>query len=78
MRRFTRKELAQYDGKRRTAVYVAYKGKVYDVSPSFLWRDGRHQVIHTAGKDLTGALAEAPHGPELLEKFTIVGILEDS
>ena len=78
MRKFTNKELAQYDGKDGTRTYVAYKGKVYDVSQSFLWQDGRHQVLHSAGKDLSGSLAEAPHGPELLEKFKVVGILESS
>jgi len=78
MRKFTKKELAQYDGKEGTRTYVAYKGKVYDVSQSFLWQDGRHQVLHTAGTDLTHALAKAPHGPELLKKFPVVGILEDS
>lgn len=78
MRRFTKKELAKYDGKGRTRTYVAYKGRVYDVSQSFLWQHGKHQVLHTAGKDLTDSLAEAPHGPELLEKFPLVGILEDS
>jgi len=78
MRRFTKRELAQYNGKEGARTYVAYKGKVYDVSRSFLWQDGRHQVLHTAGKDLTGSLAEAPHGPEFLEQFPVVGILEDS
>jgi len=78
MRRFTKKELAKHNGKEGARTYVAYKGKVYDISQSFLWQDGRHQALHTAGKDLTGSLAEAPHGPELLEKFPVVGILEDS
>ena len=78
MRRFSKKELARYNGKEGAGTYVAYEGKVYDVSQSFLWQDGRHQVLHSAGKDLSGSLAEAPHGPEFLEKFTVVGILEDS
>jgi predicted heme/steroid binding protein len=78
MRKFTKKELAKCSGKKGARIYVAYKGKVYDVSQSFLWQNGRHQVVHTAGKDLTQALVEAPHGLELLEKFRIVGTLEDS
>lgn len=36
MKKFTREELAQYDGKNGNPAYVAYKGKVYDVSVSFL------------------------------------------
>jgi predicted heme/steroid binding protein len=37
MRTFTIKELAGYDGSNGVA-YVAFEGRVYDVSPSFLWR----------------------------------------
>ena len=76
MRIFTRKELARYDGSRGIA-YVACEGKVYDVSQSFLWQKGKHQVIHRAGADLTEALKRAPHGPELLERFPVVGRLVD-
>lgn len=74
--KFTREELKQYNGIDKPA-YVAYKGKVYDVSGSFHWRKGKHQVIHLAGSDLTEALEQAPHGSELLDKFPIVGILVD-
>ncbi len=71
-----REELALYNGKNGASAYVAYEGKVYDVSGSFLWRDGNHQVLHHAGEDLTESLKEAPHGPELLQRFPVVGILE--
>ena len=74
-RQFTREELYQYDGRNGAPALIAYQRKVYDVSQSFLWRNGRHQVIHLAGTDLTGALAPAPHGIDLLEKFPIVGVL---
>ncbi|MFB0503680.1 MAG: cytochrome b5 domain-containing protein [Candidatus Bathyarchaeia archaeon] len=75
MRQFTEDELAQYNGKNGNPVYIVYKGKVYDVSTSFLWKDGTHQVLHTAGVDLTDTLEQAPHGGEVLEKFPVVGIL---
>ena len=76
MRVFTREELKQYDGRDGIA-YVAYAGKVYDVSPSFLWQKGVHQVSHHAGCDLTDALKEAPHGADVLEKFPVVGELTE-
>jgi predicted heme/steroid binding protein len=76
MRTFTKEELAKYDGSSGMA-YVAFEGKVYDVSRSFLWQKGRHQVIHRAGADLTEALSKAPHGSELLERFPVVGRLVD-
>ena len=74
-RRFTREELARYSGQENTPAFVAYKGKVYDVSRSFLWQHGRHQVVHLAGNDLTNDLAQAPHGADLLERFPVVGTL---
>ena len=66
MKSFSKEELARYNGKNRAPAYIAYKGKVYDVSASFIWRDGRHQVIHNAGEDLTDSLEQAPHSVELL------------
>jgi len=77
MRIFTKEELKKYDGSKGIA-YVAYHGKVYDVSQSFLWKRGVHQVTHRAGCDPTEALKEAPHGSEILDKFPVVGELVDS
>ncbi|MDH5450186.1 MAG: cytochrome B5 [Candidatus Bathyarchaeota archaeon] len=77
MKEFTEEELAQYDGKNGNLAYVSYKGKVYNVTGSFLWKEGTHQVFHRAGVDLTDALEQAPHGGEVLDKFPVVGILQD-
>ena len=77
MRKFTKKELGQYNGKDGASAFIAYEGRVYDVSLSFLWQDGRHQVLHTAGVDLTASLDQAPHGADLLERFSVVGMLEE-
>jgi predicted heme/steroid binding protein len=78
MRRFTRKELARYNGQDGASAFIAYEGRVYDVSHSFLWQDGRHQVLHTAGADLTACLDEAPHGADLLARFPVIGMLSES
>lgn len=78
MKRFTEEELVQYKGKNGNPAFVAYEGKVYDVSDSFLWRDGVHQVLHSAGMDLTAALKQAPHGADALKKFPVVGILRSA
>jgi len=75
LKKFSKEELAQYNGRSGTPAYIAYKGKVYDVSGSFLWRDGNHQVLHNAGVDLTDAMEQAPHGGDALEKLPIVGTL---
>ncbi len=75
MQRFTLEELRHYDGRDGRPSYVAWNGRVYDVTDSFLWRDGVHQVTHKAGQDLTEALNDAPHGGDLLERFPVVGVL---
>ena len=51
MRTFTQAELRQYTGKDGAPADIAYKEKVYDVSNSFLWQKGKHQVVHFAGND---------------------------
>ena len=76
MKEFTKEELARYNGKNGTPAYVAYKGKVYDVSDSFLWRSGSHQVLHKAGTDLTDAIKQAPHSTDVLKKFPLIGIIQ--
>lgn len=77
-RRFTKRELRRYNGNHGAPVFVAYQGIVYDVSTSFLWQRGRHQVLHAAGMDLSDSIKAAPHDAELLLKFPMVGeLIED-
>lgn len=76
MREFTKKELKKYDGREGKKAYVACEGKVYDLTDSFLWKDGKHQVTHFAGEDLTGELERAPHGMDFLKRFPVVGRLK--
>jgi predicted heme/steroid binding protein len=75
MRTLSREELAHCNGQNGAPAYIAYNGKVYDVSHSFLWQKGRHQVRHLAGVDYTGGLDQAPHGADLLERLPVVGRL---
>jgi len=41
-----------------------------------IWQHGWHEATHDAGTDFTGSLAKAPHGADVLKKFTIIGSLE--
>jgi predicted heme/steroid binding protein len=75
MRKFTLSELARLNGLNGAATYIAYEGKVYDVSRSWQWQRGRHQVVHPAGVDYTGGLGQAPHWSDLLERVPGIGIL---
>jgi predicted heme/steroid binding protein/uncharacterized membrane protein len=73
----TLEKLKQYNGQNKQKAYIAYKGNVYDVTNSPLWKNGTHQNMHEAGIDLTDALANAPHAEEVFSKFKIVDTLED-
>ena len=77
MKKFTRKELEEYNGQNGKPVYVAYKGRVFDLSSSPLWETGRHEDEHDAGHDLTKHIDEAPHDESYLEDFDQVGELID-
>ncbi len=76
MKEFTEKELNKYDGREGRTAYIAYRGEIYDVTGSFLWKNGKHQVTHRAGKDLTPELEKAPHGADFLRRFPVVGRLK--
>jgi len=74
---FTLDQLKQFDGKAGKPTYGCHRRKVYDVSHSDLWSGGDHQGIHSAGKNLTGEISNAPHGNEVLSKFNMVGELRE-
>ncbi len=73
---FTYQELQEYNGQNGKPIYVAYKGVVYDVTDSDLWKTGRHQNLHDAGDDLTNEFARAPHGVDVFERVKVVGKLK--
>lgn len=75
MKEYTLKEMSELNGK-EGKVYIAYEGQVYDVSDSYLWKDGTHQGLHDSGQDLTETMDEAPHGPEVLKDYPVVGTLK--
>jgi predicted heme/steroid binding protein len=60
--------LALRNGQDKPEVWIAYKGLVYNVTNSRLWKTGTHYE-HWAGQDLTDELAEAPHTDEVFSKF---------
>jgi predicted heme/steroid binding protein/uncharacterized membrane protein len=75
LKEFTLEELAQYNGADGQPVYVAYQGRVYDLSDSSLWPEGEHMAGHFAGADLSGELPDAPHGAEVFTRYPQVGML---
>ena len=75
LRQFSRRELAGFDGTiPGKPVLIAYRGRVYDVTYSEMWEQGRHFWLR-AGRDVTGQLNVAPHGEEVLTRAVCVGRL---
>ena len=74
-KKVTHQELEANDGKNGKPAYIAYHGKVYDVSDSSFWVEGEHMGMHNAGKDLTEELDMAPHRDENFDKVKFVGEL---
>lgn len=74
MKEYSRAQLALRNGQDRDEIWCAFRGLIYDVSASRLWRDGKHYE-HWAGQDLTAELAEAPHTDKVFQKLTVIGKL---
>lgn len=71
---YTKSQLALRNGQDRDEIWVAYKGQIYDVGNSRLWRNGKHYE-HWAGQDLTDELKDAPHTAKVFDKFVVIGVL---
>lgn len=76
MKEFELEALSQFNGKDGKPVYIVHQGRVIDVSSSKLWKTGLHMKRHQAGTDLTTDIEAAPHGLEVLDRYTQVGILK--
>jgi predicted heme/steroid binding protein len=72
---YSHAQLALRNGQDKPEIWVAYEGKIYDVSKSRLWRNGKHYE-HWAGQDLTDEMKDAPHLASVFDKFEQVGILK--
>jgi predicted heme/steroid binding protein/uncharacterized membrane protein len=65
--------LAEYNGKEGKPAYIVFENDLFNVSQSKMWRNGVHMGRHYAGKDLSSAMADAPHGTEVFERVTKIG-----
>jgi predicted heme/steroid binding protein len=75
LKEYTLAQLALRNGQDRSEIWCAYKGLIYDVTSSRLWKNGTHYE-HWAGQDLTEELKDAPHTEQVFDKFSIVGKLK--
>lgn len=75
LKEYTKNQLALRNGQDKPEIWCAYKGIIYDVSKSKLWRNGKHYE-HWAGQDLTDEMKDAPHTIHVFDTLTVVGKLK--
>lgn len=73
MEKFDADTISQFNGENGRPAYVAYQGRVIDVSNSKLWKTGTHMKRHHAGCDLTTDIKAAPHDIDVLDRYPQVG-----
>lgn len=75
LRKFTAEDLSRFNGENGSPIYIAYDGRIFDVTASRFWRGGTHLKRHPAGRDLTAEMSAAPHDVSVLERYPQVGVL---
>ena len=74
----TPEQLSSFDGKEGRPAYISYKGIIYDITNSRLWKNGQHMMKHHAGTDLSEMLKLAPHGDDKVLAMPQVGMCVES
>ncbi len=74
MVKLTKSQLALRNGQDREEIWIAYKGNIYDVTTSRLWKRGMHYE-HWAGQDLTDEFPDAPHTEVVFDRYPKIGEL---
>lgn len=72
---YTVSQLSIRNGSDREEIWCAYKGLIYELNRSKLWRGGKHYE-HWAGQDLTAEMKDAPHLENVFDKWEPIGILK--
>ncbi|MGJ3235385.1 cytochrome b5 domain-containing protein [Marivirga sp.] len=74
MKKYSIQQLSLRNGQDKDEIWIAYKGIIYDVTDSKLWKNGTHYE-HWSGQDLTDELKDAPHTEKVFEKLKVIGEL---
>ena len=72
--KYTVSQLSLRNGQDKDQIWCAFKGLIYELNRSKLWRGGKHYE-HWAGQDLTKEMADAPHLENVFDKWEPIGVL---
>ncbi len=61
--KITFENLKNFDGSSENPACIVHDNKIYDVSESAKWKNGRHFGKHSAGTDLTEAIKRGSSRP---------------
>ncbi|MGD0645821.1 MAG: cytochrome b5 domain-containing protein [Candidatus Bathyarchaeia archaeon] len=78
LKKFASEDLKQFDGLNGHPLYIVFKGKIYDLTSSKLWPQGKHMGMHSRSEDLTEAIKSAPHGEDNVYRYPLVGELVET
>lgn len=76
LKSYSKAQLALCNGQDKDEIWCSYKGNIYELTHSRMWKNGQHYE-HWAGQDLTDELKDAPHGEKVFSHFKIIGRVED-
>ncbi|MDD2799111.1 MAG: cytochrome b5 domain-containing protein [Bacteroidales bacterium] len=72
---YTKSQLALRNGSEMDEIWIAFEGKIYDMTSSVYWKKGSHYG-NFPGQDLTEELSTSPHGRRVFENLTPIGELK--
>ena len=76
LQEYSKQYLSLRNGQDKPEIWVAYKGLIYDMTSSRLWRNGKHYE-HWAGQDLSKEMKDAPHLDTVFDKFEPIAKLKN-
>ncbi len=78
IKKISSEDLKQFDGLNGHPLYIVFKGKIYDLTSSKLWPQGKHMGMHNQSQDLTEAIKKAPHGEDNVYRYPLIGELAEA
>jgi predicted heme/steroid binding protein len=72
---YTKSQLALRNGSEMDEIWIAFEGKIYDMTQSNYWKNGKHYG-NFAGQDLTDDLINSPHGKRVFENLPVIALLK--
>lgn len=77
----TLEQLAEFDGKDGSPLYVAVDGIIYDLTKCRYWKGGVHDKSPEdalGGRDMSAIIKKSTHGMKRVKRYPIVGYIVEN